>query len=63
MSEREPAIGHWEQLNKCPSCGADMAREPQVGEQMGLTYRCNEHGRFQYSWDHDRLEPVPQRPA
>ena len=41
----------WEQLNKCPECGADMQREPQVGEQMGLCYRCELHGRFRYSWD------------
>ncbi len=52
----------WEQLNKCPECGADMQREPQVGEQMGLCYRCELHGRFRYSWDHDRLEPAPERP-
>jgi hypothetical protein len=49
----------WEQLNKCPSCGADMRREPLVGEQVGLYYRCEHHGRFRYSWDDDRLEPAP----
>ena len=48
----------WEQLKRCPECGADMQREPSVGEQVGLYYRCSEHGRFRYSWDHDRLEPV-----
>jgi hypothetical protein len=49
----------WEQLNKCPQCGAEMRREPQVGEQVGLCYRCDQHGRYRYSWDHDRLEPAP----
>jgi predicted RNA-binding Zn-ribbon protein involved in translation (DUF1610 family) len=53
--------GRWEQLNKCPTCGADMSRAAQVGEQIGLYYRCAEHGRFRYSWDHDRLEAVPER--
>jgi hypothetical protein len=48
----------WEQLNKCPACGLDMRREPAVGERVGLFYRCSEHGRFRYSWDEDRLEPV-----
>jgi hypothetical protein len=56
---RTPAAGRWEQLNKCPACGVDMERMAQVGEQIGLYYRCPEHGRFRYSWDHDRLEPVP----
>ena len=50
--------GKWEQLNRCPECGADMERAAQVGEQIGLYYRCPTHGRFRYSWDHDRLEPV-----
>jgi hypothetical protein len=27
-----------------------------VGERIGLFYRCSTHGRFRYSWDHDRLE-------
>jgi hypothetical protein len=49
----------WTQLNKCPECGADMERVAQVGEQLGLYYRCAQHGRFRYSWDHDALEPVP----
>ena len=53
--------GRWEQLNKCPECGGDMERAAQVGEQIGLYYRCPEHGRFRYSWDHDRLERVPDR--
>ena len=48
----------WEQLNKCPTCGVDMEREPFVGEQVGLYYRCREHGRFRYSWDLDPLEPA-----
>jgi hypothetical protein len=52
--------GRWEQLNKCPICAADMSRAAQVGEQIGLYYRCAEHGRFRYSWDHDRLESVPE---
>ena len=26
------------------------------GERIGLYYRCPTHGRFRYSWDHDRLE-------
>jgi hypothetical protein len=52
--------GRWEQLNKCPECGADMERLAQVGEQVGLYYRCAEHGRFRYSWDRDELEPAPE---
>lgn len=48
----------WEQLNKCPQCGVDMKRELAVGERIGLFYRCPEHGRFRYSWDNDRLEPM-----
>jgi hypothetical protein len=36
-----------------------MRREPQVGEQVGLCYRCDQHGRYRYSWDQDRLEPAP----
>lgn len=56
---RPPAPGKWEQLNKCPECGADMERAAQVGEQIGLYYRCAVHGRFRYSWDHDKLEAVP----
>jgi hypothetical protein len=61
MSEesRTPATGRWEQLNRCPDCGADMQRMPQVGEQIGLYYRCDDHGRFRYSWDQDALERVP----
>ena len=62
MPEETPGTGsgRWEQLNKCPECGADMARMAQVGEQVGLYYRCVDHGRFRYSWDHDALEPVPE---
>jgi len=56
----EPALGRWEQLNKCPECGQDMAREPLVGEQVGLYYRCAVHGRFRYSWDDDKLERAPE---
>lgn len=52
----------WEQLNKCPVCGADMERAAQVGEQVGLYYRCAVHGRFRYSWDDDKLEAVPETP-
>jgi hypothetical protein len=48
----------WQQLNRCPRCGTDMEREAAVGERIGLYYRCREHGRFRYSWDADRLEPV-----
>jgi hypothetical protein len=55
-----PGAGRWEQLNRCPECGADMARMPQVGEQIGLYYRCAAHGRFRYSWDQDALERVPE---
>lgn len=53
----------WEQLNKCPECDADMAREPSVGEQVGLYYRCDRHGRYRYSWDDDKLEPAPDVPG
>ena len=62
MSDETPGTGsgRWEQLNKCPECGADMARMAQVGEQIGLYYRCAEHGRFRYSWDDDALERVPE---
>ena len=59
---RVPGSGRWEQLNRCPDCGSDMLRMPQVGEQIGLYYRCAEHGRFRYSWDNDTLEPVPETP-
>ena len=62
MTEHVPGTGagKWDQLNKCPDCGADMERAAQVGEQIGHYYRCAEHGRFRYSWDHDRLESVPE---
>ena len=62
MTDHVPGTGagRWEQLNTCPQCGADMARLAQVGEQVGLYYRCAEHGQFRYSWDHDALEPVPE---
>jgi len=62
MTEQKPGdgSGRWEQVNKCPQCGADMQRVAQVGEQIGLYYRCAEHGRFRYSWDKDIIEPVPK---
>ena len=67
MTEGGPSATdpRWEQLNKCPDCGADMERAAQVGEQVGLYYRCATHGRFRYSWDKDTLERVPpaQAPA
>lgn len=56
MGDDKPAEGRWEQLNKCPECGEDMKRDTAVGERIGLFYRCSTHGRFRYSWDHDRLE-------
>ncbi|HEY2433955.1 MAG TPA: hypothetical protein VGI12_14875 [Vicinamibacterales bacterium] len=64
MSDDTPsaAEGRWEQLNRCPQCGADMQRTAQLGEQIGLFYRCETHGRFRYSWDRDALEPMPQPP-
>ena len=42
-----------------PDRWTDMERAAQVGEQIGLYYRCPQHGRFRYSWDKDALEPVP----
>lgn len=48
----------WEQLNKCPRCGVVMKRELAVGERIGLFYKCPDHGRYRYSWDDDRLEPM-----
>lgn len=48
----------FDELSQCPTCGQKMTEEPQVAERVGLYYRCAEHGRFRYSWDHDRLEPV-----
>jgi len=56
---RTPALGRWEQLNRCPDCGSDMRRLPQVGEQLGLYYHCDRHGRFRYCWDRDALERLP----
>lgn len=56
MGDEKPAEGRWEQLNKCPDCGEEMKRDAAVGERIGLFYRCSKHGRFRYSWDHDRLE-------
>ena len=61
--DERTGAGRWEQLNKCPDCGGDMERLAQVGEQVGLYYRCATHGRFRYSWDHDALERVPENPA
>ncbi len=52
------ALPRWEELNKCPECGREMKRDLAVGERIGLFYLCPEHGRFRYSWDDDRLEPV-----
>lgn len=48
----------FDELSQCPHCGKKMVEEPQVAERVGLYYRCEIHGRFRYSWDHDRLEPV-----
>jgi hypothetical protein len=48
----------FDELSHCPECGQKMIEEPQVAERVGLYYRCAEHGRFRYSWDHDRLDPV-----
>jgi predicted RNA-binding Zn-ribbon protein involved in translation (DUF1610 family) len=56
VPDDKPAQGRWEQLNKCPECGEEMQRDTAVGERIGLFYRCPQHGRFRYSWDHDRLE-------
>ena len=56
---RRISAGRWEQLNRCPECGADMQRYPPMGEQLGLFYECGVHGRFQYSWDTDALERMP----
>jgi hypothetical protein len=63
MAEHVPGTGSgkWEQLNKCPDCDGDMERVAQVGEQIGLYYRCSEHGRFRYAWDTDTIERVPER--
>ena len=58
MSETDPPDDRWSALSRCPVCAGEMAREQSVGERLGLFYRCPEHGRFRYSWDHDRLEPV-----
>jgi hypothetical protein len=59
MSDTEPSPrDKWVDLGRCPTCGTEMKREQSVGERMGLFYRCREHGRFRYSWDLDRLEPV-----
>lgn len=55
-SEFDPK--RFDELAKCPECGRAMVEEPQVAERVGLYYRCVEHGRFRYSWDDDRLEPV-----
>ncbi len=58
MEQQEPPRDKWSELGRCPTCGLEMTREQSVGERLGLFYRCLEHGRFRYSWDHDRLEPV-----
>jgi hypothetical protein len=57
VSDDKPGQDRWGQLNKCPECGKEMQRDAAVGEKIGLFYRCPTHGRFRYSWDHDRLEP------
>jgi hypothetical protein len=56
VTDDATATPRWEQLNKCPECGVDMARDLAVGERLGLFYRCPVHGTYRYSWDHDRLE-------
>ena len=38
-----------------------MHEDTGAGERLGAYYRCERHGRFRYSWDHDRLEPVDDR--
>jgi hypothetical protein len=48
----------FDELSKCPTCGAKMREQPQVAERVGLYYQCPQHGRFRYSWDKDRLESV-----
>jgi hypothetical protein len=58
MADADPAADKWTELNRCPTCDREMQREQAVGERLGLFYRCAEHGRFRYSWDHDRLDPV-----
>jgi len=63
MTEPTPGSGKWEQLNKCPDCHGDMERIAQVGEQIGLYYRCREHGRFRYSCDTDTIERAPEYTA
>lgn len=50
----------FDELSTCPRCGQRMREEPQVAERVGLYYRCAEHGRFRYSWDDDRLDPVDE---
>ena len=56
MPDEEPPKPSWEHLNTCPECGHEMKRDLAVGERIGLFYLCDEHGRFRYSWDNDRLE-------
>jgi hypothetical protein len=55
-----PPRDRFDELGDCPQCGRRMTEEPQVAERVGLYYRCAEHGRFRYSWDLDRLEPVQE---
>ena len=50
----------FDEIGHCPHCGRPMKEEPQVAERVGLYYRCAEHGRFRYSWDLDRLEPIQE---
>lgn len=53
-----PSRDRFDELAQCPHCGRRMTEEPQVAERVGLYYRCDEHGRFRYSWDLDKLEPI-----
>jgi hypothetical protein len=57
-SRVDPSSPRWEELGRCPECREPMKQENATGERLGLYYRCAVHGRFRYSWDHDRLEAV-----
>lgn len=56
----DPHATRWDELGFCPECGEPMKEEPQVAERVGLYYRCPTHGRYRYSWDLDKLEPVDE---
>jgi len=58
MTKGDPPSDNWVEPNRCPTCGRDMTREQSVGERLGLYFRCPDHGRFRYNWDHDRLDRV-----